>query len=109
LFRCVRPVLDWFRFCHEFCLLVGENDQDGLHILRSNAKSLPVEAGVLPGDRVCNWATVSAPQIPAPWTGESFEVPATCLAWHANWTVGVERKTQMLERVVLHGGQHEPD
>jgi hypothetical protein len=48
----------------------------------------------------CNWATVSTPAVPPPWTGEDFDVPKTCLAWHANWVVGIDRKLEMLGRVV---------
>lgn len=96
LFRCTKPVLQWFRFCHQFCLLMGENDQDGLHILRANGKKLPVEPDVLPGSHVCNWATLGHMQ---PWQGEEINPPSSCMAWHANWCVGVQAKSDMLAQV----------
>lgn len=84
-------------------------DQDVIHSLRLQAQerkgTLPIQPKVLPRDVVCNWATVCAPTIPAPWTGEPLTVPDSCLAWHANWTVGVDRKWQML-KAVTNGRQH---
>jgi hypothetical protein len=62
---------------------------------------LPIQTQVLHKSVVCNWATVNAPVVPAPWDGESVVVPPSCLAWHANWTVGIDRKQRMLEHVVL--------
>lgn len=82
-------------------------DQEVIHELRIQAEQrkgrLPVWPRLLPADVFCNWATVSGHQVavPAPWDGESFEVPKTCLAWHANWTVGVANKMRMLERVAM--------
>lgn len=96
LFRCTPEVLGWFRFCHQFCMLMEENDQDGLHILRANGKNMPVQCDVLPGNRVSNWATLGHMH---PWQGEPIDVPDTTLAWHANWCVGVEAKTRMLTEV----------
>jgi hypothetical protein len=51
---------------------------------------------VLPSDRVCNWATLGNRTV---WQGEDFTVPDSCVAWHANWTVGIDAKMQMLSRV----------
>ena len=60
-------------------------------------KGVDFKWGCFPGDVVCNWPNVSGRQ--ALWTGEAFDVPASCRAYHANWTIGVERKTRMLELV----------
>jgi hypothetical protein len=113
LFRATPAVQGFWRLLADLSPIWNLPDQDIIHQLREQAVQtggrLPIEPAVLPAGRVCNWATVSSPQIPAPWDGEPFEVPASCVAWHANWTVGVERKMQMLERVVLHGGQHRDD
>jgi len=98
LFRTTREVLDWFKFCWQFCDLIGENDQDGLHILRSHANHLPVECDALPGQRISNWATLGNLE---PWQGQQIDVPETTLAWHANWCVGVQRKMEMLRHVTL--------
>jgi hypothetical protein len=96
LFRSTREVLQWFDFCSKFCELIEENDQDGLHILKTNAKAMPVQCETLPGNRVTNWATLGHMH---PWQGEPIDVPDTTLAWHANWCVGVEAKTRMLTEV----------
>lgn len=79
-------------------------DQDVIHQLRLQAVErkgvLPVRARVLPSDVFCNWATVNA-HVPQPWSGEAFGVPPTCVAWHANWTIGISNKVRMLELVAM--------
>lgn len=79
-------------------------DQDAIHHLRMQCHerrgTFPVRPSVLPQESFCNWATVHK-SIPRPWNREPFKVPQTCLAWHANWTIGVANKMAMLERVVL--------
>jgi hypothetical protein len=113
LFRATPQVLGFFRLAADLVPIWNLPDQDVVHQLFQQANQtgggLPVKPVVLHRDRVCNWATVSAPQIPAPWDGEPFTLPPTCLAWHANWTIGVERKSLMLERVVSYAGQHSSD
>jgi hypothetical protein len=79
-------------------------DQDVIANLRMQADQsggrLPVSLACMDPDKVCNWATVCRPTVPQPWQGESFVVPETCVAWHANWTIGVDRKMDMLTKVV---------
>lgn len=79
-------------------------DQDALHALRMQCSqqrgALPIAPSILPPELFCNWATISQ-QVPPPWSGEAFAVPPACLAWHANWTLGIANKLAMLERAVL--------
>jgi hypothetical protein len=109
LFRTTPVVQAWWRLLADLSPIWNLPDQDVIHQLRQQASqtggTLPIVPRVLPADRVCNWATVSAPTVPQPWDGEPFEVPESCVAFHANWTVGVERKFRMLESVVLNGGR----
>lgn len=113
LFRTTPLVQAWWRLLADLSPIWNLPDQDIIHQLRQQATqtggTLPILPRVLPPDRVCNWATVNAPAIPAPWDGEPFTVPPSCVAWHANWTVGVDRKQRMLDRVVTHGRQHRGD
>jgi len=105
LFRCTKRVHQFWRTLADLCLAWDLPDQDSLHQLRMQADErkgvLPIRPRTLPRDVFCNWATVNAPTVPKPWNGEGFRVPPTCLAWHANWTVGLSNKQRMLERVVL--------
>lgn len=98
LFRRTREVLDWLRFVYELCVLVDLNDQDGWHSLRMSAKHWPVQCEALPHNIISNYAWVTNGT--SVWNGESFVLPDGCLLWHANWCVGVERKTRMLELVM---------
>jgi len=61
-------------------------------------KAVTFKWGCFPGDVVCNWPNVSGQQ--EMWTDQPFVVPTSCRAYHANWTIGVESKTAMLERVL---------
>ena len=105
LFYATPAIRRWWQLLADLSPIWNLPDQEVIHRLRvqsAQAKgTLPIEPRLIPGDVVCNWATVSAPTIPPPWTGEPFVVPPTCLAWHANWTVGIENKLAMLERFVL--------
>lgn len=113
LFRTTPVVQAWWRLLADLSPIWNLPDQDIIHQLRQQVTqtggTLPIAPRVLPPDRVSNWATVNAPTVPAPWDGEPFAVPESCVAWHANWTVGIERKMRMLESVVLHGGNHRDD
>lgn len=105
LFKSTPRVSSFWRTLADLAVAWNVPDQDALHSLRMQSHHqsgrLPIDVALLPPDRFCNWATVSAPAIPPPWTGEAFAVPETCLAWHANWTLGIENKLAMLNRVVL--------
>lgn len=98
LFRPTEKTRRWWQLVADMSRLLDQPDQDVIHVLRSYAKRLPVPMSVMPGDRICNWATIGNQSV---WEGQPFDVPKTCLAWHANWTVGVDMKTRMLEHVVL--------
>ena len=101
LFRSTARVHAWWRLIADLSPVWDLPDQDVIDQLRRQAEqrsgSLPVPIVVLPSDRVCNWATLGNRTV---WAGEPFEVPATCVAWHANWVVGVDAKAEMLRRVV---------
>lgn len=96
LFRSTACTHAWWRLVADMAVLLDQPDQDVIHVLRANAKRLPVPMTVMPGDRVANWATLGNR---TPWSGEPFAVPETAVAWHANWCIGVEPKMQMLEYV----------
>ena len=96
LFRSTAHTHAWWQLVSNMASLLDQPDQDVIHVLRSNAKRLPVPMTVLPGDRVVNWATIGNRTV---WAGESFDVPETAVAWHANWCVGVEAKAAMLDHV----------
>jgi hypothetical protein len=105
LFRATEQVRRLWQLLADLSLVWNLPDQDVLHQLRLQAQQtngrLPITPVTIDAGVVSNWATVNAPAIPHPWDGEPFAVPRSCLAWHANWTVGIERKLRMLERVVL--------
>lgn len=111
LYRSTPTVHDWWQLLALMSPVWNLPDQDVIHHLRHQVKQaggrLPITIGSIPGNIVSNWATVNAPRIPPPWTGESFVVPDTCLAWHANWVIGVELKLRMLELVVAGKTSHE--
>ena len=101
LFRSTAKAHAWWQLLAGLSPIWNLPDQDVIHQLRSQASAqngrLPVPMSVLPPDRICNWATLGNMM---PWNGEQFSVPATCVAWHANWVVGVSAKLAMLERVL---------
>lgn len=99
LFRSTAHTHAWWRLVADMAQLLDQPDQDVIHVLRSNAKRLPVPMGVMPGARVANWATLDGRESATVWAGEPFAVPETAVAWHANWCVGVEAKMAMLEHV----------
>ena len=61
-------------------------------------KNVSFRWGCFPDDVVCNWPAISKTR--SLWKGEQFTLPASCRAFHANWTVGVANKTAMLEQVM---------
>lgn len=101
LFRSTARVREWWQLLAALSPIWNLPDQDVIHQLRQQAAAqngrLPVPMSVLSSDRVCNWATLGNM---TPWGGEPFAVPPACVAWHANWVVGVAAKLAMLERVV---------
>lgn len=101
LFHSTETVRSWWRLVADLSPIWNIPDQDVIHNLRTQVQQtrgrLPVESSVIPGDRVCNWATIGNRTV---WQGERFDVPETCIAWHANWTIGVDAKREMLRRVV---------
>lgn len=99
LFRRTTAVLDWFRFVYQMCVFADMNDQAGWHALRLAAKNWPVHCETLPQNVIGNYAYMTGGA--GVWDGGSLtSLPDGCLLWHANWCVGVERKTRMLELVM---------
>ena len=109
LFRATSRVHGWWRLIADLSPIWDLPDQDVIDQLRrqcgQRSGRMPVQLTVLPPDRVCNWATMGHSSV---WEGESFDVPASCLAWHANWVVGVDAKSEMLRRVVCGETRHLP-
>ena len=100
LFRSTAKVHAWWRLIADLSPVWQLPDQDVIHQLRIQSEqmrgSLPVPMSDIPGSVVSNWATIGNRSV---WNGEAFTVPPSCLAWHANWCVGVEAKSEMLRRV----------
>jgi hypothetical protein len=100
LFRSTARVHAWWRMIADLSPVWKLPDQDVIHQLRMQSEqmrgTLPVPMSEISGDVVSNWATIGNRSV---WNGEAFTVPPTCLAWHANWCVGVEAKAEMLRRV----------
>lgn len=100
LFRSTEKTQAWWRLIADLSPIWNVPDQDVIHALRMQSKhhsgTLPVKMSVMPPERVCNWATIGNSTV---WNGEPFAVPETCVAWHANWTLGVPAKLEMLRRV----------
>lgn len=100
LFDRYDHVMNWFCLCYDFGCALRQNDQDAMAILETAGSQLnvdlPVDLETLPKDIVSNWAAIGGLNV---WKGQEFDVPDTTLLWHANWTVGVELKMRMLERV----------
>ena len=103
VFRSTPRVQTFWQTIADLSVAWDVPDQEAIHALRAQAAErrgrLPIRPRVLSPEVVCNWGTVSAPTKPPPWNGEPFAVPTTCLAWHANWTIGIKNKLRMLERV----------
>lgn len=100
LFRSTARTQAWWRLVADLSPIWSVPDQDVIHGLRMQAQHhggvLPVPMTVMPADRVSNWATLGNRSV---WSGEAFDVPPQCLVWHANWTIGVAAKSEMLRRV----------
>ena len=106
LFRCTARVRAWWQLIANLSPIWNLPDQDVIHQLRQQCADrkgvLPVHMRTLSADRVCNWATMGNMSV---WTGEPIAVPSSCVAWHANWTIGIPAKTTMLDRVLeTHAG-----
>ena len=97
VFHSTPRVALWWLLVREMSIIWNAQDQDAIHSLRMQSQErggpLPVKMITIPGSAVANWATIGNRTV---WAGEPFGVPAGCVAWHANWTVGVERKMEML-------------
>jgi len=100
LFRSTARVKAWWRLVAELSPIWMLPDQDVIHQLRMQCRerggALPIAMSKMPGDVVANWATIGNRSV---WDGEAFTVPTACRAWHANWCVGVDAKSEMLRRV----------
>lgn len=97
VFHSTPRVAVWWRLVREMSIIWDVQDQDAIHALRMQSRErggpLPVPMITIPGSAVSNWATIGNQTV---WAGEPFVVPEGCVAWHANWTIGVERKMEML-------------
>lgn len=103
VFHATERVAIWWRVVREMSIIWNVQDQDAIHSLRVQSEErggpLPVNMGVLPGSAVANWATLGNRSV---WDGEPFTPPDGFVAWHANWTIGVQRKLEMLRAVAAH-------
>lgn len=97
VFHSTPRVALWWLLVREMSIIWNSQDQDAIHTLRMQSQErggpLPVKMTTIPGSAVANWATIGNRTV---WAGEPFEVPSGCVAWHANWTFGVESKVEML-------------
>lgn len=102
LFRRTVLTMAWFQLAYLWSSFMAENDQDGMHLLGSIRKQLGcgehlVKCCAMPSEQIANWRGLGFTK---PWQGEDIAVFGEMLLWHANWCVGVEAKTKMLEQVV---------
>ena len=63
------------------------------NVLRSNPNI--INFGVLPSDKYYTVAST----IKSVWNGQDFTLPSTIFVHHANWTVGIKNKLQLLNIV----------
>jgi hypothetical protein len=88
---------DWWRFIKEYAMVRGLMDQSAMHQLILGAKWLPVNLVALPTRVFGNWSHDRKDK--TLWSEEVFALPVPCVAWHANFTIGLANKWKMLEHV----------
>lgn len=102
LFNRTQHMIDFFDLWHKWCVFTNENDQDGLAVIQHVRKQLNIDYYLIQPYTVdsrlfANWRGLGFTK---PWQGEPIDPPETMVLWHANWCIGVEAKTKMLEQVV---------
>lgn len=105
VWRQTEITASWFRYVYDTAILLGRHDQETVQVIREIAQNLPVELSRLPNTIFANHAS-RLDRDNTPWDGQmDLFVPQTCLCWHANFCVGVQRKTAMLECVLKKQAQ----
>jgi len=92
-----RATRKWWRFVRDFARLRGVMDQTAMHMLLLGSVRQPISTVALPLKVFGNWSHVRNDR--RLWAGDDFEVPDCCVAWHANFTIGLANKWKMLEQV----------
>ena len=92
-----RATRKWWRFVRDFAKLRGMIDQHAMHALLLNCNSPPIRTMALPLKAFGNWSHVRPDR--RLWAGDPFNMPEICVAWHANFTMGLANKWKMLEQV----------
>ena len=89
-----------FQLVAELTLIVEYHDQNIMNWLYNNAAAnkFPVRVAKIARAVVANYATILGEQ--QAWGGQDFEVPRSVKIFHANYCVGVENKTQLLEKAL---------
>lgn len=101
-FRRTQRMIDFFNLWYQWCVFTRENDQDGLSVLQHVRKQIGcdeylVKPTAVVSELFANWRGLGFTK---PWQGEPIDPPEAMVLWHANWCIGVEAKTKMLEQVV---------
>ena len=98
-YKQTETTVEWWRFLRQFSWITHVTDQAALHGLRHIALKFPVGMQVIDKNHVVNWPSVAGDRIESTkvWTNESFQIPSSTVCFHANFCIGVENKTRMLE------------
>lgn len=99
VWRQTKDTRRWFQYVYHSAVMFGRHDQETVQILSELSLNPPVELLKMPNDIFANFASRQC-RTAKPWDGEELFIPATTLCWHANFCVGIERKTKMLEMVL---------
>jgi hypothetical protein len=99
VFTQTEKTVSWFKFLKMLAWMLDKHDQDALTATLLMAQRYPVSLEFLDNKVFSNWST-SGELSQIVWMGEELIVPESTLCWHANFVVGVEKKIEMLEKVV---------
>lgn len=90
----------WFKYICDTAVLVGVHDQNALHIIMQFAVNHPVKPAFLCNTFFANHVSREDPDNSVWKPGDKLDVSHKTLCWHANFCIGVENKTAMLEEVL---------
>lgn len=92
LFTQSTETLEWWKHLKTVATTLGLHDQEALNWVLVNEKPT-TNLKLLSKNIFANWS----PGLP--WEGESIHTPPEMLCWHANYCIGIQNKTKMLEMV----------
>jgi hypothetical protein len=88
-----------FEIVADLCGIYGKHDQQVFNLLYQGSFTgrFPVRAETMPSKIIANYASLQGKVVY--WNGQDFDVPSTVRLFHANFTVGVDKKQKLLEKV----------